>query len=33
MLWAWVSMIWIGLTDVYIRLVSMGVIQDLNTWD
>ncbi|MBF0276628.1 MAG: succinate dehydrogenase [SAR324 cluster bacterium] len=32
MLWAWVSMIWVGLTDLYVRLVSMGVITDLNTW-
>ena len=32
MLWAWVSMIWVGLTDLYIRLVSTGVITDLNTW-
>ena len=30
--WAWISMIWVGLTDVYIRLVSMGVIHDYNTW-
>jgi hypothetical protein len=28
-LWAWVSMIWVGLTDLYIRLVSMGMITDL----
>jgi len=27
--WAWVSMIWVGLTDLYIRLLSMGVIADL----
>jgi hypothetical protein len=32
MFWAWVSMVWVGLTDVYVRLVSMGVINDLNTW-
>jgi len=32
MLWAWVSMIWVGITDLYIRLVSMGFIHDLNTW-
>ncbi|MDP2702126.1 MAG: hypothetical protein Q8P98_08670, partial [Candidatus Rokubacteria bacterium] len=26
---AWVSLIWVGLTDVYIRLLSMGVIKDV----
>jgi hypothetical protein len=29
---AWASLIWIALTDVYIRLVSHGVIPDINTW-
>jgi hypothetical protein len=33
MLWAWVSMIAVGLADLYVRLLSMGVIRDLNTWD
>jgi hypothetical protein len=32
MLWAWVSMIWVGFTDFYIRMVSMGVFHDFNTW-
>ena len=32
MLWAWISMIWGALTDLYIMLVSKGVITDLNTW-
>lgn len=32
MLWAWVSMIWVGFTDFYIRMVSMGVWKDWNTW-
>ena len=32
MLWAWVSMIWVGFTDVYIRMVSMGIWKDFNTW-
>jgi hypothetical protein len=32
MRWAWVSLYWILGTDVYIRLVSMGMITDLNTW-
>ncbi len=29
---AWISLFGVGLTDVYVRLVSMGVITDLNTW-
>ena len=29
---AWASLLWVMLTDVYVRLVSMGVITDLNTW-
>ncbi len=33
MFWAWVSMIWVGLTDAYVRLCSMGIITDLNTWN
>jgi|RhiMetdeSRZDD1v2_1073273.scaffolds.fasta_scaffold114602_2 hypothetical protein len=32
MKWAWLSLIFIMFTDLYIRLVSMGVIHDLNTW-
>lgn len=32
MLWAWVSMIWVGLSDFYVRMVSMGVFRDLSTW-
>jgi hypothetical protein len=32
MKFAWASLIWVGLTDLYVRLVSMGVIHDLNTW-
>jgi hypothetical protein len=28
-MFAWLSLIWVGLTDLYIRLVSMGVIRDL----
>jgi hypothetical protein len=31
-LWAWMSLISVGLTDVYIRLVASGVITDPNTW-
>jgi len=32
MLWAWVSMIWVALTDLYVMLVSKGIIIDYNTW-
>jgi hypothetical protein len=28
MMWAWASLIWVAFTDLYIRLVSMGVWQD-----
>ena len=31
-LFAWLSLFWVGFSDIYIRLVSMGVINDLNTW-
>jgi hypothetical protein len=29
---AWASLIWVVLSDVYVRLVSMGVLHDFNTW-
>lgn len=29
---AWLSLVWVASSDVYVRLVSMGVIHDLNTW-
>jgi hypothetical protein len=29
MRWAWVSLFVVGLTDVYVRLCSMGIITDL----
>lgn len=32
MLFAWVSMIWVAWTGIYVRLVSMGIIHDYNTW-
>jgi hypothetical protein len=32
MLFAWCSLFWVAFTDIYVRLVSMGVITDLNTW-
>jgi hypothetical protein len=28
MLWAWMSLFWVGFTDIYIRLCSMGIIRD-----
>lgn len=30
--WAWTSLIWVGVTDLYIHLVANDVITDLNTW-
>jgi hypothetical protein len=32
MQFAWLSLLWVMITDLYIRLVSMGVIRDFNTW-
>jgi hypothetical protein len=32
MLWAWISMIWVALGDIYIRLVAKGYWTDFNTW-
>ncbi len=29
MLWAWMSLFWVGFTDIYVRLCSMGVWTDL----
>lgn len=31
-LWAWTSLIFVGLTDLYIRLVASGAITDPSTW-
>lgn len=31
-LWAWLSMFWVAFSDLYVRLVAMGVVRDLNTW-
>jgi hypothetical protein len=28
MLWAWLSLFWVGFTDVYIRLCAMGIWHD-----
>jgi hypothetical protein len=33
MQFAMFSLFWVAFTDVYVRMVSMGVIHDLNTWD
>ena len=33
MQFAWMSLIWVMVTDVYIRLVSMGYLHDFNTWN
>lgn len=32
MLFAWLSLVWVGLADFYVRMVSMGYIHDLSTW-
>jgi hypothetical protein len=29
---AWFSLVWVMVTDLYVRLCSMGIINDLNTW-
>ena len=31
-IFAWCSLIWVGFTDVYIRMVSMGIWHDISTW-
>jgi hypothetical protein len=31
-LFAWLSLFWVMFADLYVRLVSMGTITDLNTW-
>jgi hypothetical protein len=33
MQFAWASLLWVMITDLYVRLVSMGVIHDFNTWN
>jgi hypothetical protein len=33
MQFAWASLVWVMFTDLYVRLCSMGVITDLNTWN
>jgi hypothetical protein len=29
---AWLSLFWVMFSDIYVRLVSMGIITDFNTW-
>lgn len=31
-LWAWMSLFWVGFSDFYVRMCSMGIWTDLNTW-
>ncbi len=31
-LFAWISLFWVGFSDLYVRLVSMGVWRDFSTW-
>ena len=33
MVWAWISMIWVAFTDIYVRMVSRGYWIDINTWN
>ena len=32
MLFAWLSLVWVGFADFYVRMVSMGKIHDWSTW-
>ena len=32
MMWAWLSMIWVALADIYVRMVAMGKWIDYSTW-
>ncbi|MBI2339210.1 MAG: succinate dehydrogenase [Deltaproteobacteria bacterium] len=32
MLFAWVSLFWVGFSDFYVRMVSMGIWKDFSTW-
>ena len=29
MLFAWMSLVWVGFSDIYVRLCAMGVVTDL----
>ena len=33
MQFAWASLLWVMFTDLYVRLLSHGVIHDFNTWN
>lgn len=33
MQFAWASLFWVAFSDIYVRLCSMGIIHDLNTWN
>jgi hypothetical protein len=33
MQFAWMSLIWVMVTDLYVRLLSMGYLHDFNTWN
>ncbi len=33
MFWAWISMVWVAFSDIYVRMVSSGQWIDLNTWE
>ena len=32
MLFAWISLFWVGFSDFYVRMVSMGIWRDFSTW-
>jgi hypothetical protein len=32
MVFAWCSLVWVALTDLYIYLLSTGTIRDVSTW-
>src|SRR6266699_2372495 len=32
MQWAWASLFWVAFSDLYVRLVSMGLLHDFSTW-
>jgi hypothetical protein len=29
---AWCSLVWVALTDLYVYLLSTGIIHDVNSW-
>jgi hypothetical protein len=32
MQFAWASLVWVMVTDLYVRLLSMGYLRDFHTW-